>query len=379
VKPTVLIVGAGVIGCSLAHELTRRGATVTVIDAAEVLSGTSSATFAWVNANNKPPAEYQQLNVLGLRAHERARQARSLGAGDWFHQTGNLQVAATDEEMEAIGQKVDQLASTGYDASVLTRTQVERLEPSLDSTGLTGGAFYPKEGWIDTTTMCSSLLHTARESGAEFVPYQRVTELTSSGQITAISADGSVGHYAADTTILAAGNGNREILATAGVDFPTHPSAFDDAAGTGHPTVGLISTTGSVDSGIRHIIHAQGISIRPERNGGVTFTDSPTGAQWKPDDSRIWTVPGMLLDRARKLYPSLKNASTETVTLGTRVLPTDGVTIADWISDSRSIYSIATHSGVTLAAHLAEVVSDEILTGTRHESLHPFGLARFAS
>lgn len=378
-KPTVLIVGAGVIGCSLAYELTLRGAAVTIIDAAELLSGTSSATFAWINANDKPPAEYQHLNVLGLRAHERARQSRTLGDADWFHQIGNLQVATTDAEMEALEKKVGRLTSNDYEATVLTRAEIEECEPSIDSTGLKGGALYPKEGWIDTITMCSSLLKRACESGAVFFPYQRVTELDPTGQTTATSADGSTRRYTADVTILAAGNGNRPILATIGVDFPTRPSSHDGAAGTGHSTVGLIATTGPVDTGIRHVIHAPGISIRPARNGGVTFTDSPTGAQWMLDDPRIWTVPGVLLDRARTLYPALRNASTEAVTLGTRVLPNDSVTISDWITEKGSIYAIATHSGVTLAAHLAEVVSDEVITGERHESLSPFGLARFAS
>ncbi|MER6523917.1 FAD-dependent oxidoreductase [Streptomyces sp. NPDC001508] len=210
-------------------------------------------------------------------------------------------------------------------------------------------------------------------------PGHEVAELEPTGQITVTSADGTIRHYAADVTVLAAGNGNRPILRTLDVDFPTHPSTGGEQAGVEPSAVGLIATTGPVETGIRHVIHAPGISIRPARNGGVVFTDSPTGAQWKPDDPRIWTVPALLLDRARMLYPALGNAMTETVTLGTRVLPNDGVTISDWITERSSVYAVATHSGVTLAAHLAEVVSEEVLTGQRHESLRPFGLTRFAS
>nr|WSY48790.1 FAD-binding oxidoreductase [Streptomyces sp. NBC_00886] len=376
-KPTVLIVGAGVIGCSLAYELTLRGAGVTIIDAAEALSGTSSATFAWVNSNDKEPADYELLNVLGLRAHERARNARSLGSADWFHQTGNLQLAAVEEDLALLEKKVARLTSIGYEAEMLTRAQVEVLEPSLNATGVKGGALYPKEGWIDTTSMCSRLLNQAREAGAEFVPYQYVTKLHPNGVITATAPDGSIRQYDADVTVLAAGNGNRDMLATIGVEFPTR---LADGSGAGNdPTVGLIGTTGPITSGIRHVIHAPGISIRPARNGGVTFSDSSTGAQWQLNDTRIWTVPATLLERAQALYPSLRNATTQTVTLGTRVLPNDGVTIADWIAEKRTFYAIATHSGVTLAAHLATAVADDVVHGTRHESLVPFGLSRFAS
>lgn len=380
-KSTVLIVGAGVLGCSMAYELTRHGAAVTVLDSGEILSGASAATYGWVNANNKTPIAYEHLNVLGMQAHERARQAQALGAGPWFHQIGNIEIASTDEEMAAVEAKVGRLASRGYDASLLSRHQVRELEPALGPAGLEGGAWYPKEGWIDTVAMCSNLLQAASDSGAHFIPFQRVTKVEPTGQVTATATDGSVRQYSADVTILAAGNGNRSILATAGIDFPTQDSFEDGTAegGPNRPTVGLISTTGPVDSGIRHVVHANGIAIRPARNGGVMFTDSSTGGKWHIDDPRIWTVPNVLLDRARQLYPSLKDATTENVVLGTRVLPKDGVTIADWISSEHSVYAIATHSGVTLAAHLAQAVTAEVLHGQRHDSLIPFGLTRFTS
>jgi glycine/D-amino acid oxidase-like deaminating enzyme len=372
---TVLIVGAGIVGASLAHELTRRGASVTVIDAAESASGTSAASFAWVNANKKTPKEYEHLNLLGLRAHERA--LRSSTQGIWFHQTGNIELAQSPAAAARLEEKVHQLALNDYGAVMLTAAQVEELEPGLRAEDLVGGALYPREGWIDTTTMCSTLLHRASEQGATFVPFHHVTDITSRG-VKAIGPDGDTAHFAADIVVLAAGNGTRALLASHDIDFPTLDPAWRDDGGAPNPTVGLISTTGPVSSGIRHMVRAEGIALRPARNGGITFADHPTGAQWDRTDPRIWTVPSELLHRARQLFPSLDRVSVETVTLGTRVLPTDGVTIADWIASDARLYAIATHSGVTLAAHLAEVVTDEILTGNRHSSLQPFGLSRFA-
>lgn len=64
--------------------------------------------------------------------------------------------------------------------------------------------------------------------------------------------------------------------------------------------------------------------------------------------------------------------------LGTRVLPTDGLTIADWVTPGRSLYAVATHSGVTLAPHLAATVAEEVLSGFRDPSLTSLGLHRFA-
>ncbi len=372
----VLIVGAGIIGCCLADELTRRGATVTVIDAAEVGSATSAATFAWVNSNDKTPSEYSELNVLGLQAHERSA---ARGGGRWFHQIGNLQIAQNDDEMKALELKVTRLTSNGYDVKLLTADDVRELEPNLQSPGLAGGALYPKEGWIDTPTMCTSLLNRAISAGASFEPYETVTALGSK-TVTTTTADGSTRHYDADIIILAAGNGIRPILATTGIDFPTLEPTGNGAGGDAkNAGIGIISTTGPVDSGIRHIVRAEGIAMRPARNGGITFADHPTGGKWDLDDPRVWTVPTLLLERARELYPALRTVATENVSLGIRVLPEDGLTIADWVDENHSIYAVATHSGVTLSAHLAEVVAEEVLTGERHKSLRTFGLSRFAT
>jgi glycine/D-amino acid oxidase-like deaminating enzyme len=373
--PSVVIIGAGVIGASLAYELARRGSAVTVLDAAQAGSGTSAATFGWVNSNDKTPAEYGHLNVLGLQAHERA--ARSVGGAPWFHQIGNVELARTDAELATLEHKVARLRADTYEAVLLTAADARRLEPSLGAGQLAGGAFYPREGWIDAITMCTTLLAAACQSGATFHPFEKV-ERIEDATVTTTSADGSTNRHRAELIVLAAGNGIRKILGAADIDFPTLDPEHQGSTGPRpRPTVGLISTTAPVDSGPRHVVRAPGIAMRPARNGGITFTDHPTGGRWDPTDPRIWTVPATLLDRARELYPALAATTTQTVHIGTRVLPEDGLTISDWITDS--VYAIATHSGVTLAAHLADVVATELLSGRRDESLHGFGLARFAS
>ncbi|WP_022888138.1 NAD(P)/FAD-dependent oxidoreductase [Agromyces italicus] len=374
-KPTVIVVGAGVIGCSLAAEFARRGATVAIIDAAEAASGTSASTFAWINGNDKSPEEYSLLNFLGVQAYEREAQR----GGRWFHQTGMIQVAQSDQEAQTLETNVARIAWEDYGARVLTRNEVLELEPSLDPTRITGGAIYPREGWVDVETMCLSLLDRAIQSGATFLPFRSVAAVEQSHLVT-VATDGTTQRHGADVIVVAAGNGTRGILANAGIDFPLLDPA-ENAEGAGEPgsSVGIISTTGRVQSGIRHFVRANGIALRPARNGGITFADHPTGGKWAKTDPQVWTVPGILLERARELCPALRDVAVESVHLGTRVLPRDGLTIADWADRDRSIYAVATHSGVTLAPHLATTVVDEVLDGVRHDSLAPFGLARFAA
>ena len=91
----VAVIGAGIVGSSVAHRLSEGGAEVFLIDGAEPGSGTTSTSFAWVNANNKLPRDYFELNVAGMDEHERLRD--EIG-GDWLYTTGNLIWAAAEEQ-----------------------------------------------------------------------------------------------------------------------------------------------------------------------------------------------------------------------------------------------------------------------------------------
>lgn len=67
----IAVVGAGVIGLAVARALALQGAQVTIFDRDYMGAGTSSTTFAWVNANGKPPPAYQRLNALAMEDHAR--------------------------------------------------------------------------------------------------------------------------------------------------------------------------------------------------------------------------------------------------------------------------------------------------------------------
>ncbi|MGI8650508.1 MAG: NAD(P)/FAD-dependent oxidoreductase, partial [Rubrobacter sp.] len=82
----VIVVGAGIIGASVAYHLAKNGAEVVLLDAADPASGTTSRSFAWVNANNKTPKSYFDLNVAGMKENEALQE--ELG-GEWLHKTGN--------------------------------------------------------------------------------------------------------------------------------------------------------------------------------------------------------------------------------------------------------------------------------------------------
>src|SRR5260370_6357875 len=84
-----IVIGAGVMGASVAYRLAQAGAAVTVLEATRIGGGTSGISFAWINAHKKPPKPYHDLNVAGMKAH--AALADEIGATPWWHGGGSLE------------------------------------------------------------------------------------------------------------------------------------------------------------------------------------------------------------------------------------------------------------------------------------------------
>ena len=85
----VVVLGAGIIGSCVAFRLAQAGADVSVVEAGRPGSGVSGTSYAWTNANNKPPRPYHDLNANGMKAHGRLRE--ELGRSDWWHGGGSIE------------------------------------------------------------------------------------------------------------------------------------------------------------------------------------------------------------------------------------------------------------------------------------------------
>ena len=85
----IIVIGAGVMGASVAYRLAQAGASVTVLEATRIGGGTSGISFAWTNAHSKPPRAYHELNVAGMKAHAALRD--DFGATPWWHGGGSLE------------------------------------------------------------------------------------------------------------------------------------------------------------------------------------------------------------------------------------------------------------------------------------------------
>jgi glycine/D-amino acid oxidase-like deaminating enzyme len=362
----VVVIGAGVYGAAVTAELARRGARVTVVDSGAPGAGTSGATFSWTNSNGKQPRSYHDLNVAGMAAHRRL--ARDVPGSDWYHEGGNLEWTDGDTEREALSRRVDSLLGYGYEARWLTRDEAVRLEPDLNPAELpdTGIAYFPGEGWIEPTRLIAHLLSTA---GAERVWHDAVTGIDVSGRLVRSVRLASGRRLPADAVVNCAGPQAADIAALAGLTLPMSTVR------------GVLVYTSPVAVGISRVIHAPHVNLRPDGAGRLLLHahDIDDAAQVS-DTGEIAVDQGAvdkLMEAGRTVYPGIHAASVESVRVGARPIPDDGLPVLGRAPGLANFHFAVSHSGATLCVHAGALVAAEVLGEDRSTELSAFRAERF--
>src|SRR6266566_4167481 len=169
-RPHVLVVGAGIIGASIAWHLARAGAHVTVIDAAEPGGLATRHSWAWINASWGNPEPYFRLRVRAMEEWCRLEQEVSDVHVAWV---GGLFWELPPEQLKKfeVGH-----AAWGYDIRRVERTEIRRIEPHLaDPPEFALHA--PAEGAVEPLAATQALLAAAQALGAIVIANNPVRSL----------------------------------------------------------------------------------------------------------------------------------------------------------------------------------------------------------
>ncbi|MCA1326847.1 NAD(P)/FAD-dependent oxidoreductase [Herbaspirillum sp. alder98] len=360
-----IVIGAGIIGASVAYSLSRAGAPVTIVDFGRPGSGTSGATFAWVNSHNKKPRAYHDLNVAGMQAHAWLRA--QFDAAPWWHDGGSIEWEAGDPV--AYRNKIGQLQQWGYKVQWLDHAQVNALAPDLDvsSIGDAPVAYFAEDGWVDPPVYCQALLAAAQRNGARVLSDVRVVGLQRHGaRVTGIVTEqGTV--IEGDMVINCTGRWADQPALSAGQSIPMAPSA------------GLMVFTPSLAHSLDRVIFSPEVHIRPDGAGRLLICRNDL--EVAPDAAPVNHLLDVrrLLQAAARVLPLLKGVEAEALRVGVRALPVDGFPAVGPAPDVAGYYSVVTHSGVTLAPFLGEAAADEILNGVQRPELASFRASRFTA
>ena len=399
--PNYVVVGAGILGVCVSACLAEAGADVTLLEQAQPGHAATRSSFAWLNSNNKTPRAYHDLNYAGMRAWaELARSASPPGSGAspsadgsssggafpsadgsgdpaWYRPNGNLEWAGSAEGHAELTARVRRLTEWGYPATLVNAAAAAELEPSLRlPPSVTEVAWFPEEGYLLTGPLVAQMARLAAARGA--------TVLTgAAARVVGIDADGGSVHAVrtatgqvirADVVVCCAGRWAPQVAALAGSACPV-PLVPWSSPGAEAP--GLVVQAGPV-SGLARMVHAPEVYLRPHSGGFVHLEAPDVAVDLHTPDAKLRACAEELLRRARLVIRGLDDAEVAGYRVCVRPMPADGQSIVGWLPGANGVYVAVTHSGVTLGAHLAHLITAEVTSGAPAAQLAPYRPARFA-
>lgn len=366
----IVVVGAGVVGAALSYRLAQAGAQVTTVERRYPGSGTSGASFAWLNGFSKTPKHYHRLNVMSIRDHQDL--ADELG-GDWVHVDGALHWAKDRDQTRSatLRQTVRRLREWGVRVESATPEIIQReLEPDLciDPSLVSEVFFVPREGWLETVKMAHSVLSAARlRYNARLLRGTVVALRGPAGAVTSVVLDDGQ-ELPADVVINAAGPDAARVAALAGAELPLDRQ------------IGMLVSTAPAPVMLKRVLYGQDAHIRPD--GGARLVVHPEWLDSFAREDRPTPLDAPEIQRAmaeaRAVLPGLADTPPEAVRIGIRPMPRDGHSIIGFDPAVSGLYHVVTHSGVTLSARLALLVTEE-LSGGDTTDLEPYRPARFTA
>lgn len=370
VAPTIIVVGGGIVGGTVAMRLAQRGAHVTLVEAGAVGNGTTASSFAWIDASDASLEPYLELSVAGVAAWREL--GTELGDPPWLALTGTLTWETAPSPASALAHHIDRLQGLGHAARALSRVEVAHLEPDLvvDSDATVWS--FPDEGYLQPVAALGDVLALGCDAGLTVRESTRVTGfMEHGGRITGVELDAG-DRLAADVVISCVGRDTEMLLALADVTVPMTP-----AKPTGSAAVGLLVLTTPVPARLRRVVVADGLMVRPDGAGRLLLHANDADARVGADTVMVPppALAGELVGRVRARLRHTSAATVESARIGVRALPADRRPI---VGRARpGLYVIATHSGVTLAPLLARLATHEVIDFQQSVALTDFRPARF--
>lgn len=220
----VVIIGGGVIGCSVAYHLTKLGwKDVVLLERKQLTSGTTWHAAGLIaqlraTANMTRLAKYSQELYGNLEAET--------GVATGFKRVGSITVALTEERREEIFRQASMARAFGVEVEEISPAEVKAKYEHLNVGDVTAGVWLPLDGQGDPANIALALAKGARNGGAKVIERTKVTGLTKQGRrvtgVDWVAEDGNSGHIKADMVVNCGGMWGHEIGRMAGVNVPLH-------------------------------------------------------------------------------------------------------------------------------------------------------------
>lgn len=353
----VVVVGAGIIGASISRHLAGKGAKVTVLEAGPAAAaGATGKSWAWLNANAKKPIHYRDLNLRSMQLWQQHHaQLCSFCGCLMLH----------DERPAA--------ADPAYPSQhVAAGSELQGLEPALNpelATACQHAKLYAQEGWCDPVEAAAAFLVEAQAAGATVLYGHKVDHIAAEGgRATAVVCSSSTGSSSgpnsssqqlqqqqqlpADVVVLAAGVGTPGLCADLGYTLPLL-----------HKPAAIVMTSPLQPGTLQHMLVTDTVFILQRSDGRFLIGETQPSEASNTDTSS--KNAARILQLAADAVPALSAAKVQGMFVGYRPYPADGYPVLGWLPSCRNAYVAVTHSGLTLAPLVGQLVAEEVMASSQ--------------
>ena len=375
----VVIIGGGIIGCSVAYHLTKLGWTdVVLLEQGRLSGGTTWHAAGLVgqlrsHANMTGLIRYSTELYAGLEAET--------GLATGWKNCGSLSVARTDDRMTQLKRTAAAARAQGVEVEVISAAEAGALWPVMEIADLKGAVWLPGDGKANPTDLTQSLAKGARSRGARIVEKVRVTGIqTQDGRATGVRTD--QGDIAAEIVVNCAGQWARKVGGMCGVSVPLH-SAEHMYVVTGriekvHPDLPVMRDP---DGYIYFKEEVGGLVM-----GGFEPEAKPWGMRGIPDDFEFALLPDdwdqfeILMQNALIRVPQLAEAEIRQFYNGPESFTPDSNFILGEAPELRNFFVGAGFNsmGIASAGGAGRALAEWIVNGSPTLDLWPVDIRRFA-
>jgi glycine oxidase len=362
----VVIVGAGVIGCSIAYFLAQAGVQVRVVERATIAAEASSAAAGLLSplGNFYEPGAFTDFAMASWSSYATLipilEEASGVQVG--YHRLGSLRVASTPESARKLRQRMDVWQALGWQVSWLTADEARQREPLLEE--VEGAVFASQEGSIVAPNLTRAYALAAQRLGATFMEHAEVKALKREGE-RIMGIETAAGEtIACQQVVLATGAWSAQWSDWLGFELPVRPVR------------GQILSLQQPSSPLRHIIFSDSVYLipKPDETIYAGATIEQVGFQKQN------TVRGVaqILTNTLRATPGLGDATLVKIWAGLRPGSPDGYPILGKAPGWENVVLATGHAGMgfELSSVTGRSIAELLTTGQTPPLIQPFGIER---
>ncbi len=374
----VVIVGGGIVGCSVAYHLTKLGWTDVVL----LERGTLSCGTTWHAAGlvGQLRATLNLTRLAQYTADLYETLEDETGQATGFRRTGSVAVARTAERMIELQRGASMARSFGLDVYVVTPNEARDLWPLMRTDDLVGGVFIPTDGQTNPSDTTAALAKGARARGARIVENTKVTAIhRRNGAVTGVATE--KGDIVCEAVVNCGGMWAREIAGECGVTVPLH--AAEHMYIVTKPIDGLTSDLPTLrdPDGYIYVKEDAGKILL----GGFEPVAKPWGMDGIPDDAAFtqlnedWEHFEILMENALIRLPVLETAEVRQFFNGPESFTPDNLYILGEAPELRRFYVAAGFNsiGIQSAGGAGKAIAEWIVEDRPAMDLWDVDIRRF--